>query len=220
MIFINISKVSIARVLCWILAVLVLVGGILKINQLNKEIKIQKNEIIEIKKEKEKLIAELDECKEWLKNKDDRIIELEEELEGLNMSVPDIGNIKTYMDYTKICKNSKQGKIVYATQAWTDEDGLRRWEDYYCVALGSYYGNVGDKFWIETANGNKYKIIKADEKANKHTDASNRYTVATKCMIEWIVETNKLNYFVKNSGNINNVEKVSGNIVKITKIKE
>ena len=185
-----------------------------EIEKLNEEIKC-KNE-------------ELDECEKWLKIKDDRIGELEEVVKGYeeklkeyeSKSVPKIDTSKkSYMDYTCISRSSKQGGIVYANEAWTDEDGLRRWGEYYCVALGSYYGNVGDIFLIETSKGNKYKIIKADEKADKHTDPSNRYTLSNGCMMEWIVETNKLSTYVRRSGNINNVQKVSGNITKIIKIK-
>ena len=58
---------------------------------------------------------------------------------------------------------------------------------------------VGDKFWVETDKGNKYKIIKADEKADAHTDPSNKYTVATNCMMEWLVDIDKLNVNIKNS---------------------
>ena len=43
---------------------------------------------------------------------------------------------KTYMDYRCISKGSKQGSIVYGDEAWTDEDGLRRWGSRYCVAMG------------------------------------------------------------------------------------
>ena len=124
------------------------------------------------------------------------------------------------MDYNCIRKDCIQGNIVYGKNAWTDEDGLRKSGNYYCVALGSYYGNIGDKFLVETNKGNTYKIIKADEKANKHTDNTNRYTLSNGCMMEWIVETNKLNKSIKSSGNIDNIKKVSGAIIKITKIKE
>ena len=174
---------------------------------------------------------ELEKLTDLNKQKDTKITDLNKQLDNAKkkikqyennkvMSIPKIDcSKKTYMDYKCIGKNTSQGKIVYNNKAWTDEDGLRMWGEYYCVALGSYYGKVGDTFLVETDKGNKYKIIKADEKADKHTDSSNRYTIATGCMMEWIVETNKLSTYVRRSGNINNVDKVSGSIVKITKIK-
>ena len=257
MIFIKISKKNIIRIVCIICVVLMLgtgIFGMIKIKELKGSIKElessiedRNNKIKEIQEENYKLIEEVVENEKWLKIKDDRIIELEGELEKVkgepnktkitknnkkdsekeisdnkdNLSIPDGFNIfKSYMDYKCIRKDCKQGNIVYGKNAWTDKDGLRKSGEYYCVALGSYYGNVGDKFIIETKKGNKYKVIKADEKANKHTDSSNRYTLSNGCMIEWIVETNKLDKFVKSSGNIDNIKKVSGAIIKITKIKE
>ena len=193
---------------------------------------VERNNVIKTKdKEITELTKTIGKYEEWSKIKDDKIIELENELENYikkvkdyessKMSIPKIDSSKkTYMDYCCISRTSKQGKIVYSSEAWTDEEGLRRIGEYYCVALGSYYGSVGDKFLVETDKGNKYKVIKADVKADIHTDSTNKYTIATGCMMEWIVETNKLNSFVRKSGNINNVEKVSGSILTIIKIKE
>lgn len=227
------------QVICAICMVLVLIMGItgifgvLRSNKrfVDSNAEIERlNEVIEEKEsELDRVKGELDECNEWLKIKDDRIIELEgevgklkEELEKKNkiLSIPiGFNNFKSYMDYKCIKKNCKQGNIVYGKNAWTDGDGLRKSGEYYCVALGSYYGNIGDKFVIETDKGNTYKIIKADEKANRHTDTTNRYTLANGCMMEWIVEINKMDGSVKSSGNIDNIKKVSGAITKITKIK-
>ena len=126
-------------------------------------------------------------------------------------------DFKSYMDYTAITnKSSESYKIV--TNGWTDEDGLRRFGECYCVALGSYYGEVGDIFLVETSNGNSFKVVKADEKSDKHTDSEHKYTLSNGCMLEFIVETNKLAPNIRSSGNINNLEKVSGTIINITSI--
>ena len=196
-------------------------------NQFTNQIQAKDDIIIQQETTINELHSELLEWEKVCKDKDDKIIELENKLSEYehyarigSMSIPNIGNTKTYMSYRMIKRNSNQGNIVYSDEAWTDQDGLRLWEEYYCVALGSYYGAVGDKFWVETDKGNKYKIIKADEKADAHTDPSNKYTVATNCMMEWLVDIDKLNVNIKNSGDINNIDKVSGKIVKIVKIEE
>ena len=158
---------------------------------------------------------------EILREELDRVVrEFEEFKSG---SVVDVVNgFKSYMGVNSLNKNSKQGKIVFSSNAYTNEDGLRMYRedgvDYYCVALGSYYGKVGDKFWVETDKGNVYRVIKADEKADKHTDATNRVTLHNGCLMEWVVEINKLDPKVRSSGNINNVPAVSGQIVRIVKI--
>ena len=188
-----------------------------------EEISKQKEEI---SKQKIELETKLEETEYLLKHKDDKIIELEFQLDKYialeiidTMGLPNIDRSKkTYMDYCCLSKNSKQGSIVYDTNAWTDETGLRRWNEYYCVALGSYYGKVGDKFYIETDTGNKYKVIKADEKSDLHTDIFHQYTVNSRCMMECVVETAKLSSTVKSTGNANNIAKISGAIIKISKI--
>ena len=198
-----------------------------KIQKLNRTV-CEKDRVITDKEiEIENLMCDIENWEAACKIKDDKIIELEGKLEEYerykqinSMSIPNIGDKKTYMSYRMIKKNSNQGRIVYSDEAWTDQDGLRLWQEYYCVALGSYYGAVGDKFWVETDKGNKYKVIKADEKSDVHTDPSNKYTVATNCMMEWLVDIDKLNVNIKKSGNINNIDKVSGKIVKIVKIGE
>ena len=228
------------QVICSICMVLVLIMGITGIFGLlrsNKRFVDSNAEIERLNEVIKSKDLELDESDRWLKIKDDRIIELEGELgkvrgeneelkKKLNnttknsLSIPTgFNKFKSYMDYKCIRKDCKQGKIVYGKDAWTDGDGLRKSGEYYCVALGSYYGNIGDKFVIETDKGNTYKIIKADEKANRHTDSTNRYTLANGCMMEWIVEINEMDGSVKSSGNIDNIKKVSGAITKITKIK-
>lgn len=219
------------QIICVICVILILGTGVFevfRIIEINEEFVELNNKIDELNEVIESKDLELDECNRWLKIKDDRIIELEGELEEIkkelekknNLSIPNgFNNFKSYMDYKCIKKDCKQGNIVYGKNAWTDEDGLRKSGEYYCVALGSYYGDVGDKFVVETDKGNVYKIIKADEKANKHTDSTNRYTLTNGCMMEWIVEINKLNKTIKSSGNIDNIKKVSGAILKITKIK-
>lgn len=124
---------------------------------------------------------------------------------------------KTYMDYRCISKNSKQGNIVYGEKAWTDENGLRRYGDYYCVAMGTYYGNVGDVLKISTDLGNEYLVILGDIKSDKHTDGENKYTVHNGCMLEFIVDSGKISNGVKVSGSVNGVSGIGGRIVGVGK---
>ena len=184
-------------------------------------------EYCEIKWENDRLREEVvvlegvGEENEILREELDRVVrEFEEFKSG---SIVDVVNgFKSYMGVNSLNKNSKQGKIVFSSKAYTNEDGLRMYRedgvDYYCVALGSYYGVVGDKFWVETDKGNVYRVIKADAKADKHTDATNRVTMHNGCLMEWIVEINKLDPKVRRSGNIDNVPAVSGKIIRIVKI--
>ena len=99
-----------------------------EITVIEKENEELLKEIAEKDKENEKLREELEECKEKL-----------EEYELMEKEIPvgnveNIGIMKSYMDYRCIGKGSRQGGIVYGEEAWTDEDGMRRWGEWYCVA--------------------------------------------------------------------------------------
>lgn len=125
---------------------------------------------------------------------------------------------KTYMDYRCISRNSAQGNIVYSDEAWTDDNGLRRYGDYYCVAMGTYYGTVGDILEITTDKGNVYKVILGDIKANEHTDSENKYSVHNGCMLEFIVEEDKLSSNVRTMGSVDGIEEISGKIVEVRRV--
>ena len=131
----------------------------------------QYEEIMVIKKENEELlkkIEEKDKENEKLKKELEEYKEKLEEYELMEKEIPvgNVGNIgimKSYMDYRCIGRGSRQGGIVYGEEAWTDEDGMRRWGEWYCVALGGYYGDIGEKFWVETDSGNRFKVVKGEE---------------------------------------------------------
>lgn len=136
-----------------------------------------------------------------------------------NYEIPSAASaFKTYMDYTCItATGSPQYKLQQ--QAWTDENGLRRIDDYYCIALGSYYSKtIGDKFLITLSTGKQFKGILADQKADEDTDSNNQYTVYNGDMIEFIVKTSSLPSSVRISGDISSIGKFKGKITKIEKI--
>lgn len=181
-----------------------------------KEIQRLREELACVLEEKEQMEIEFQEkLRELLEEKEKEeevVVEEKEEVKGC-------GDFKSYMDFRAITnRESKSYNIV--TNGWTDEDGLRRFGECYCVALGSYYGEVGDVFLVTMTDGKKFKVVKADEKSDRHTDPEHKYTLSNGCMLEFVVETDKLDKKIKSSGNINNLEKVSGTIYSITKITE
>lgn len=152
----------------------------------------------------------------------------------------DFSSFQPYMDYIKITNIRSQAyKISHSTNAYTDEYGLRRYktnvteqftlegQDDYIIALGTYYktkGICGERFLIVTTTG-MYTAITGDEKSDAHTDKMNMFTTHKNgtCagLIEWIVETNKLERTVQSSGNVaktENVTPLQGEILYIYKI--
>jgi hypothetical protein len=134
---------------------------------------------------------------------------------------------KSYMSYKAITNtDSEQYKLQQI--CWTDEWGLRRRVDDFIVAMGSYYGTVGDRFKVTLTNGTEFTVRMGDVKANCHTDDKNMYRPVynengkfiSANILEFIVDTDKLPKEVKTTGTVSSIYYFKGNIDKIEKIIE
>lgn len=109
------------------------------------------------------------------------------------------GSTKTYENYHLInSTTARQTKLVRCADAYTDQNGYRKVLDYYCVALGSFYGTIGDIFQVTLDTGRVILVIKADEKSDAHTDETHRYHVSDKSVLEFIVDYTEENPFKRN----------------------
>lgn len=152
--------------------------------------------------------------------------EVEVETETRNIiTLPSIeeNSFKTYMDYRMITDtSSKQWEMQQS--AYTDENGLRKIDDYYCVALGSGISDkLGNKFKITFESGETIKVIAADQKADRHTDSTNTYMDLGNGRInvlEFIVHTEKMPSIVRTMGDVSHMpgDKFYGNIVEMEAI--
>lgn len=141
------------------------------------------------------------------------------------ITLPSIENnsFKTYMDYRMITDtSSKQWEMQQS--AYTDENGLRKIDDYYCVALGSGISDkLGNKFKITFESGETIKVIAADQKADRHTDSTNTYMDLGNGrinIVEFIVHTEKMPSIVRTMGDVSYMpdDKFYGNIVEMEAI--
>ena len=75
----------------------------------------------------------------------------------------------------------------------------------FLVAMGSYFGKVGNRYRITFANGASYTFLKFDEKADKDTDSQGFAHGSDGSVIEFLVDQNgketKLHSSVRRSGN-------------------
>lgn len=126
------------------------------------------------------------------------------------------GEFKTYMDYRKITnKSSKQWALQQLAQ--TDENGFRIFNGRYLVAVGTYYAKeVGKEMRITLEDGKEVLVIIGDIKQDIHTDKNNQYVPANGNIVEFIVDTDKLDPLTKKLGNVSN----SGLEGKIAMIEE
>ena len=126
-----------------------------------------------------------------------------------------ISDFKSWMPYTAITdRSSLQYELTRKAKA--DENGLLKIDNYYCVALGSAYGKVGDKFKITLNTNKSFDVIKADQKADIHTIGDNK-TSLDGSQIEFIIDKSKLNQDVKKHGNVSVLNIFSGRILSIVK---
>ena len=129
---------------------------------------------------------------------------------------PYASDFKSYMDYRAIT-NTSSNQYKMQQEAYTDENGLRKIGEHFCVAMGTYYGNLGDILYVETDKGASWTVILSDVKSDAHTDSTHRYTVSNHCMMEFIVDTPAMSTSVKRSGTVNSLG-FQGKICYIEKI--
>lgn len=132
-----------------------------------------------------------------------------------SIDVPNVNSsFKAFMDYRKLTnKNSIQYKMQQ--KATTDKLGFRKYEECYMIALGTFYSNkCGEKFIIKFDSGITINAIIGDIKDDKHTNSTHQYTINKNNMIEFIVDTKKLNKETRARGDVS----YSGFLGKITEI--
>lgn len=139
------------------------------------------------------------------------------------LTVPDMDtSFKAYMDYRAITdEDSMQYKLQQ--RAETGENGLRIYHGRYMVAMGSYYGKVGDELTISFTGGESIDVIIGDMKADTDTDATNRYYPMEQGgnVVEFIVDVDELPRDARKMGDISYADDIfSGSVEKIVRAME
>lgn len=117
------------------------------------------------------------------------------------------GYAKTYMSYRAItCKSSTQYKLQHSSSTFSGLDGFRKYIDsngmvFYMIAVGTYYGRVGEKLTITMENGTVFNAIVGDQKSNMDTNATHQWCVWDDSVIEFIIDAAKLAPAIAQSGN-------------------
>lgn len=134
---------------------------------------------------------------------------------------------KTYMDYRTITdKTSAQYELQQS--AWTDDDGFRRINDDYIVAMGTYYSEtIGDRFKITFDTDNEITVTIGDIKQDIHTDYFRQYTPMydengiffSGNVLEFVVDTKVLPDLPRRLGTVSSFKYLKGNIKSIKRIK-
>ena len=148
--------------------------------------------------------------------------EKETTAESMALPIGDCSNMM-YMDYRTLT-NTASAQYELQQYAWTDSQGFRRYGNYYIVAMGTYYGYVGDTFRITTDRGNCYDVILGDCKGNDAVGYDGYYSwyhVAGDYrlnVVEFIVDTYCLDGYALTMGDCGVLDNIGGNVIKIEKI--
>lgn len=136
-------------------------------------------------------------------------------------------SFKTYMDWRTITNRASNQYKLINTYGWHDEQGFMRvrserdlgiTDDYYMIALGSYYGTeIGTKYRITTTEGRVFYGILSDCKDDRHTNSTHQYA-RNKDVVEFLVDTRYLNSAVMRMGSANIYSPLRGAIAKIERI--
>ena len=145
-----------------------------------------------------------------------------------SLGVPNINSsFKTWMDYRTVTNTESDQYKLIKTYGWCDDYGFIRAtgerdlgidDDYYIIALGSYYGTeIGTKYRITTDTGNVFYGVLGDLKDDRHTNSTHQYA-GNNDVVEFIVDTRYLHKDVKKMGSAGVFEPLKGNISSIEKI--
>ena len=137
---------------------------------------------------------------------------------------------KTYMDYRAItAKGSTQYRYIQANMKIDEATGFLVDEDGFIgVALGSYYGVIGDRYYITLESGVVLPVVKVEEKADGDTIGGCSHG-SDGSVIEFVIDTdyaassdlfNRTGNGLINSGNYNNYDLFRGEIAKVEKVKD
>ena len=154
------------------------------------------------------------------------LVDYEKEFNSEEIEVCASNSTKSYMDYrATTLVSSSQYQFIH-NHCVVDKTGFLLDEDnFIAVALGSYYGGIGDRFYFTLDNGVVLPLVKAEEKADVDTDARGCYHTVDNSVIEFVIDSDKAgNYFgvygngYVLSGNYNNYPLFNGNIVKVERV--
>ena len=137
---------------------------------------------------------------------------------GAGCWYPGGGDFKCYEDYRCITDMSSP-QYELQLEAWTDEEGLRRVDDFYCVALGSAYGcHIGDRYIITLSTGRTLPVILADQKADRDT-VQGHTRDRNGAVMEFVADTPYLDAAVRYSGDISSIPGFEGYVEEIRRMK-
>ena len=157
----------------------------------------------------------------------DALYDYQKEYKTEELSVCSTNTAKTYMDYRMTTVVSARQYQFLNYECYVDKNTgfLYDKDGFIAVALGSYYGEIGDRFYFTLDSGIVLPLVKGEEKADEDTDYSGCYHTMDGSVIEFVIDSNYAsNYFYSSgnglvlNGNYNNYSLFKGSISKVEKV--
>lgn len=157
----------------------------------------------------------------------EELYDYQKEYKAIEIEPCATSSIKTYMDYRAItARNSAQYWFIHDQMTIDEQTGFLYDKDGFIgVALGSFYGNIGERYYFTLDSGIVLPLVKCESKADRDTDGTGCYHPADGSMIEFVIDKDcALNYFGRISngyilnGNYNNYSLFNGDVAKVEKV--
>lgn len=151
------------------------------------------------------------------------LLRYEEEMKTESVEVCSASATKTYMDYRRINDSTSAQAIYIEENMQVDETtGLLYDEDGFIgVALGSYFGEIGTRFYFTLDTGIVLPLVKIEEKSDQHTVNGCAHQ-KDNSVIEMVIDTKIVKEYYKDkpinviyTGNFNDDERFNGSIVSV-----
>ncbi len=143
------------------------------IHELKKKNELITTELAVLKEEYVSVSTELDYLSEEKIAIEEKLAKAEEELNSVefarSMPVCAHGERKSFMDFRTIT-NTASTQYKLQTLAHTGNYGIRQYQGYYLVAMGTKYAkNIGDRYLLILENGASVPVMIGDVKQDVHT---------------------------------------------------
>lgn len=157
----------------------------------------------------------------------ENLYDYQKEYKAIEIEPCDRSSIKTYMDYRAItARDSAQFWFIREQMTVDEKTGFLYDEDGFIgVALGSFYGEIGERYYFTLESGVVLPLVKCESKADRDTDGTGCFHPADGSMIEFVIDKDyAMNYFGRISndyilnGNYNNYSLFNGEVVKVEKV--
>ena len=120
----------------------------------------------------------------------DSLYDYQKEFKTEELDICSANTAKTYMDYRMTTVvDSRQYQFIHNFLTVDKKTGFLYDEDgFIAVALGSYYGEIGDRYYFTLESGIVLPLVKAEEKADEDTDAMGCYHTLDGSVVEFVID--------------------------------